>query len=149
VILVPKIDRRAILEGLKHKSTIFLGVPALYGLLCLLKPAPLDSVAYFISSGDVLPDKIRIGFELIYRRKLCNDYDLTETAPVLSVDLDDQLRPTNCVGKPLIDVSRSIRDAAWRELPVGTICILWVKGNNVMLEYYYTPEKTAEVLRCG
>lgn len=149
VILVPKIDRRAILEGLKHKPTVFLGVPALYGLLCLLKTAPLDSVAYFISGGDVLPDKIRMGFELIYRRKLCNGYGLTETAPVLSVDLDDELRPTSCVGKPLIGVSCSIRDEAGREISAGAIGILWVKGDNVMLGYYRAPEKTAEVLKDG
>lgn len=149
VILVPKIDRRAILEALAHQPTVFLGVPSLYGLLCLLKTAPLESVEYFISGGDVLPDKIRMGFELIYRRKLCNGYGLTETTPVLSVDLDDELSPTSCVGRPLIGVSCSVRDNRGHELPQGEIGILWVKGDNVMLGYYRAPEKTAEVLRDG
>lgn len=149
VILVPKIDRRAILDGIIHRPTVFLGVPALYGLLCLLKRVDLSSVEYFISGGDVLPDKIRMGFELIYRRKLCNGYGLTETTPVLAVDLDDELSPTSCVGKPLLGVSCSVRDDKGNELPQGEIGVLWVKGDNVMLGYYNAPDKTAEVLQNG
>ena len=44
IILVHKIERKSIMDGLLHKPTVFLGVPALYGLLCLMKTAPLDSV---------------------------------------------------------------------------------------------------------
>ena len=70
VIIVPRIERRFILEGLTHKPTVFLGVPALFGLMCLMKNADVDSVKYFASGGDAMPDKIRGGFELIYRRKI-------------------------------------------------------------------------------
>lgn len=149
VILVPKIDRHALLDGIAHKPTVFLGVPTLYGLLCLLKTADLSSVEYFISGGDVLPDKIRMGFELIYRRKLCNGYGLTETTPVLAVDLDDEFAQTSCVGRPLLGVSCSIRNENGAEVPHGEIGILWVKGDNIMLGYYQAPDKTSEVLQDG
>src|SRR5579872_2323275 len=62
IILVAKIERKAILDGLSHKPTVFLGVPALYGLLCLMKTAPLESVRLFVCGGDALADKIRAGF---------------------------------------------------------------------------------------
>jgi len=149
VIVVPKIQRKGILDGLKHKPTIFLGVPALYGLLCLLRNAPLDSVDFFISGGDALPDKIRAAFELIYRRKLCNGYGLTETAPLISVDLEDVAEPTNNIGRPAIGIQCSIRDENNKDMPKGEIGQLWVKGNNVMMGYYNEPEKTAEVLQDG
>ena len=72
IIIVPHIDRKHILEGFNHKPTAVVGVPALYGLLCLMKTVPLDSVRYFISGGDALPSKISMAFELIYQRKLYN-----------------------------------------------------------------------------
>jgi long-chain acyl-CoA synthetase len=149
IILVPKIDRRHILEGLHHKPTIFLGVPALYGLLCLMKTAPLDSVRLFVSGGDALPDKIRSAFGLIYRRKLVNGYGLTETTPVISANMDDETTPASNVGKPLINIACAIRDEHGNDLPQGKIGVLWVKGDNVMLGYYNTPEATAKVLQDG
>lgn len=149
IILIPKIERRYILEGLVHKPTIFLGVPALYGLLCLMKTAVLDSVRLFVSGGDALPDKIRSAFGLIYRRKLVNGYGLTETTPVISVNLDDVTVPASNVGAPLVGISCSIRDDQGNELPQGHIGILWVKGDNIMLGYYNAREATEKILKDG
>ena len=146
IILVPKIERRHILEGLEHKPTIFLGVPALYGLLCLMKTAPLESVRLFVSGGDALPDKIRAAFGLIYRRKLVNGYGLTETTPVISANLDEETVPASNVGAPLVGIKCAIRDDQGNDLPQGSIGVLWVKGDNIMLGYYNAPEATAKVL---
>ena len=136
IILVPKIERRHILEGLQHKPTVFLGVPALYGLLCLMKTAPLDSVRIFVCGGDALPDKIRSAFALVYRRKLVNGYGLTETTPVLAANLDDETVPAGNVGRPLVGVSCAIRDEHGADLTQGKIGVIWVKGDNIMLGYY-------------
>lgn len=149
IILVPKIERRHILEGLAHKPTIFLGVPALYGLLCLMKTAPLDSVRLFVSGGDALPDKIRSAFGLIYRRKLANGYGLTETTPVISANLDEETVPASNVGAPLIGIESAIRDDQDNDLPQGSIGVLWVKGDNIMLGYYNAQEATDKVLKNG
>jgi len=149
IILVSKIDRKAILEGLSHKPTIFLGVPALYGLLCLMKNAPLDSVRLFISGGDALPDKIRAGFSLLYRRKIVNGYGLTETSPVISVNLSDYTLPTNCIGRPVVGIECSIRNKEGKECDPNTIGVLWVKGDNVMMGYYKADTATAEILQNG
>lgn len=147
IIIVPKIERRYIAEGLTHKPTIFLGVPALFGLLCLMKNAKVDSVNYFASGGDAMPDKIRAAFELIYRRKIAAGYGLSETSPVLTADLDDNTEPTSNVGRPLLGVSIVIRDEQGNQLSDGQIGEVWVKGDNVMLGYYNEPVKTAEVIK--
>jgi len=149
IILVPKIERRNILEGLHHKPTIFLGVPALYGLLCLMKTAPVDSVRLFVSGGDALPDKIRSAFGLIYRRKLVNGYGLTETTPVISANLDDETVPASNVGAPLVGITCAIRDEHGADLPQGKIGVLWVQGDNVMLGYYNAQEATDKVIQNG
>jgi len=149
VILVPKIDRRYILSALKHEPTGFFGVPALYGLMCLLKTAPLDSVRFFVSGGDALPDKIRAYFSLLYRRKIANGYGLTETSPVLAFDWDDTAQPTGTLGKPVYNLDIEIRDEKGTALPQGAIGELWVKGDNIMLGYYNAPEETEKVLKDG
>ncbi len=149
IIVIPKIDRRYIINGLQHKPTIFLGVPALYGLLCLLKSAPLNSVKLFVSGGDAMPDKILALFGLIYRRKICNGYGLTETSPVIAADLSDVTEQTSNVGYPVIGVLCSIRDQHGNELSQGGIGQLWVSGDNIMLGYYQTPEATATVMHDG
>lgn len=149
VIVVPRIDRRYLLDGLKHQPTIFLGVPALYGLLALLKTAPLDSVKYFVSGGDAMPDKIRAAFGLIYRRKICSGYGLTETTPLLAADLDDHAVRTNTVGTMVCGIQSQLRDEQGALVGPGQVGQLWVKGDNIMLGYYNAPEATSAVLQDG
>lgn len=149
VIIVPQIERRSIMEALKHKPTLFLGVPALYGLMCLLKTAPLESVRLFVSGGDALSDKIRSAFALLYRRRICSGYGLTETSPVISVDLDDEIVPTNNVGRPCYGVRVEVRDAQGSVLPQGQIGEFWFAGDNIMMGYYNAPEMTSAVLKNG
>jgi long-chain acyl-CoA synthetase len=135
--------------SLQHRPTVILGIPALYGLFCLFKNLPLTQVRYFICGGDALPDKIRALFGLIYRRKLCNGYGLTEASPFISVDLDDVLEPTNTIGIPAYGIELFIKDDKENDLPPGSIGTLWVKGDNVMLGYYNAPEATKAVLKNG
>jgi long-chain acyl-CoA synthetase len=142
IIVVPKIDRRALLKGLSYKPSVFVGVPALFGLLALLKTAPIDSINYFFSGGDALPDKIRAAFELIYRRKLCNGYGISEASPVVSVDMEDVTEPTSNAGRPLYGLQVAIRDAENKDLPCNQVGLIWLKGDTIMLGYYHAPEAT-------
>jgi len=149
IVVVPKIERRALLQGLALKPTIFFGFPALFGLLIMMRTAPLDSVKFFVSGADALPDKIRMAFSLIYGRKICSGYGLTEASPVVSVDGESQDAPTNVVGRPLVGVRCQIRDEDHNPLPIGKVGVLWVAGDNIMQGYYNAPQLTKEVLHNG
>jgi long-chain acyl-CoA synthetase len=149
VIVVAKIDRKLILEGLEKEPTVFLGFPALYGLLCMMKTAPLQTIKLFVSGADMLPDKIRLLFAQIYGRKICAGYGLSEASPVVAVDLDNADDATQIVGEPFVGLACSIRDDEGNELPVGTVGTLWLKGGNVMLGYHNAPEATNKVLVNG
>lgn len=145
VILVPRIDRASLLAGLAKEPTAMLGIPGLYALFCRLKHASFDHVRYFVCGGDALPDKIRLYFEALFGRKLCNGYGLSETAPLIAVDIDDTVSSTHTVGKACEDVNIELRDKD----PHSGIGVLWVKGPNIMLGYYNAPEATAKVLIDG
>lgn len=154
VIIVPKIDRTHLKEGLAHKPTIIIGIPALYALFCRMKTADFSSVRYFFVGGDALPDKIRLYFSMMYNRVLCNGYGLTETSPALTVHTEERLDSCDTVGKPLCDVTCELRteDGVYRydpkqaQYPIG---VLWVSGDNIMLGYYNAPEATQNVLQNG
>lgn len=149
IIVVSKIDRKFILHGLHHQPTIVLGVPALYGLFCLMRSIKFGSVRYFISGGDAMPDKIRMGFELIYRRRICSGYGMTETSPLIAINFDDELCAPNTVGVPAPGILCSIRGDNNQEVPFGLKGILWVKGDNVMKGYYQDEQQTNAVLHDG
>lgn len=149
IIVVPQIDRREILAGLKERPTFFFGVPALYGLLALLKTAPLDEVKFFVSGGDVLPDKIRAAFAMVYGRKICSGYGLSEASPVVAVNMENREQPTYMVGPPLPGIEYDIRDKKGDSLSIRQVGQLWIKGDNVMIGYYKTPEATEKVLKDG
>ena len=149
IITVPKIDRRSILQGLVLKPTLFFGFPALFGLLVMMRNAPLDSINLFVSGADALPDKIRMAFSLMYGRKICSGYGLTEASPVISVDGEGQDYPTNMVGHPLVGITCQVRDDEGNPLPIGTVGTLWVAGDNIMQGYYNEPEMTTAVLSKG
>ncbi|HYL82437.1 MAG TPA: AMP-binding protein, partial [Candidatus Acidoferrum sp.] len=82
-------------------------------------------------------DFLNLGFTLI------EGYGLTETAPAVSFNPLDRIRPGS-VGVPLPDVEVRIHEPD--STGVGEIAI---RGPNVMHGYYENPEATAEVLRDG
>jgi long-chain acyl-CoA synthetase len=148
-IIVEKIERRTLLKGIAQKPTMVVAVPALYGLFCMLKTIRFGNVKYFLSGGDALSDKIRGLFELIYGRKLCNGYGLTEASPFIAIDVDDYTQPTNTIGKPFVGIEVSIRDEHGEELRKGSIGTLWIRGPNIMLGYYKAPEATRAIIKNG
>jgi|SRR5579863_84219 len=149
VIIVPKIERRFIMVGFEKKPTIVLGVPALYGLFCLMRTVPFDSVKYCVCGGDALSDKIRAYFALLYRRHIASGYGLTETAPVISFTVEDELMRTGTAGYPLLGIECSVRDDNGTQVPYGSNGELWVRAPNVMLGYYNDQAATNKVLRDG
>jgi long-chain acyl-CoA synthetase len=149
IIIVAKIDRKLIFDGLKHKPSLFLGFPALYGLLCMMKNAPLNSIKIFVSGADMLPDKIRAGFANVYGRKICAGYGLSEASPVVAVNHTNPTTTTNNVGRPLVGIECEIRDDNENKVENGVVGNIWIKGDNIMLGYYKAPENTATILKNG
>jgi long-chain acyl-CoA synthetase len=96
-----------------------------------------------------MPDKIRAAFAMIYGRKICSGYGLTEAAPVVAINHDNESAPTYVVGRPVVGIECDIRDDDGNSLKKGEIGTLWIKGDNVMLGYYKSPESTKKVLYNG
>ena len=102
----------------------------------------LDELRYLVSGGAALPRKLSKEYEML-GFPILQGYGLTETAPVLSVNLPKKCR-NESTGPPLLGIEVKIVDA--NPEGIGEIA---VKGPNVMKGYYKNDEATKEVLQEG
>ena len=101
------------------------------------------------SGAAALPAEIVAPFEAKFGGKILEGYGLTEASPVVSAHRLSGPRKLGSVGRALPGVTVSIQDDEDRPLAVGEIGEICVKGPNVMLGYYRSPEETARTVRGG
>jgi len=79
-----------------------------------------------------------------------NGYGLTETSSVTTFNFADDYvqRPESC-GAPVPVCEVKVVGADGKELPVGEVGELWIKGPNVVKGYWNKPEATAETFTDG
>ncbi|MFQ5647147.1 MAG: AMP-binding protein, partial [bacterium] len=154
IVLIPGLAREKIREGIiKHRVTVFVGIPTIYSLMSTRKLAWwqrwLNPVKVYLSGGAPLPKEVLTVFEKVYRRPLLEGYGLSEASPAVSINPPVGSRPCGSIGLPLPGVSVKIVGEDGLELPRGEVGELLVKGDNVMLGYYNQPEITARTVRDG
>jgi long-chain acyl-CoA synthetase len=134
------------------RITVFCAVPSMFAVLLRSKPAePVDfsHVRICVSGGAPMPLEVMQAFETAFGVPVLEGYGPTEASPVVSVNPIDGVRKPGSVGLPLPGVTVSIFDDADREVPVGEIGEVVVRGPNVMIGYHNQPEATAEAKRGG
>jgi acyl-[acyl-carrier-protein]-phospholipid O-acyltransferase/long-chain-fatty-acid--[acyl-carrier-protein] ligase len=114
-----------------------------------------------ITGAEKLPLDLAKSFEDRFKQKVFEGYGLTETAPVVSVNLPEptptkageQVQPSSrlgSVGKMAPGIAAEIRDPETdRKLSLHETGMLWLRGPNIFAGYLKDRERTAEVLRNG
>jgi acyl-[acyl-carrier-protein]-phospholipid O-acyltransferase/long-chain-fatty-acid--[acyl-carrier-protein] ligase len=108
-----------------------------------------------------LPLDLASHFEKRFDKKVFEGYGLTETAPVVSVNLPgpepkkpgQQVQPSSrlgSVGRMAPGIAAEIREPETnRKLSLYETGMLWLRGPNIFEGYLHDPKLTAEVLRDG
>jgi len=134
---------------IENEVTMFTGVPAMYNVLV---DAAKDNISFpklrlAASGGASLP------LEVYHKtRKLIpivEGFGLTEASPATNFNPPSGVQKPGSVGPAFPEVDVMIVDENDRELPVGEVGELVIRGPNVMKGYYKKPEETAETLRNG
>lgn len=102
---------------------------------------------FFIGGGALL-DKDLQKFYIGIGIPMYQGYGLSEATPVISSNGPDLYR-FGSSGKLVEPIEITICDADGKELPVGEMGEIVVKGENVMAGYWKNPESTAETVKNG
>ena len=138
----------------KYKVTLYMGVPTMYLALCNhpdIAKYDVKSIKACISGSAPLPLEVKRRFEELTSGKLVEGYGLSE-APTASHcnPVYGRVVPGS-IGLPLPDVEAKIMDleTGTKDLPVGEIGELALRGPVVMEGYWNMPEETDLVMREG
>ena len=146
----------------RYGCSLFLATPTfLRGYLRKAERAQLASVRLAVAGAEKLPRALAEAFAEKFGQQVMEGYGLTETSPVVSVNLPDvslndaghtvqhAYRPGS-VGKLAPGLAAQIRDPdTGAPLSLHATGMLWLQGPNIFEGYLKRPEQTADVLRDG
>lgn len=156
--LLPRFQVSEVLSTIaRERVTVFPGIPAMFAAINNhqdLKRHDLRSLRVCISGAGPLLPSIQDQFEALTGARLVEGYGLTEAGPVTHINPlggGAGTRRQRSIGVPLPDTEAKIVDMEKgdRELPVGEVGELVVRGPQVMRGYWKREEETRAVLRDG
>jgi acyl-[acyl-carrier-protein]-phospholipid O-acyltransferase/long-chain-fatty-acid--[acyl-carrier-protein] ligase len=146
----------------RYKLTLLLATPTfLRGYLRKVEPDKLHSLRLVITGAEKLALDLAKNFEERFKQRVFEGYGLTETSPVVSVNLPEpqptkpgeQVQPSSrlgSVGKMAPGIAAEIREPETdRKLSLHETGMLWLRGVNIFEGYLRDPKRTAEVLQDG
>jgi acyl-[acyl-carrier-protein]-phospholipid O-acyltransferase / long-chain-fatty-acid--[acyl-carrier-protein] ligase len=146
----------------RYKLTFLLATPTFLRVyLRKAEPEQLRTLRLIITGAEKLPLDLATHFEKRFDKKVFEGYGLTETAPVVSVNLPDsepgkpgeQVQPSSrlgSVGRLAPGMAAEIREPeTGRNLSLHETGMLWLRGANIFEGYLHDPKRTAEILRDG
>jgi long-chain acyl-CoA synthetase len=155
IVLIPNPrDMVHVLKSIeKHRVTFYPGVPTMFiGFNNFPERDQYDltSLRFAVSAAAPLAPETQETFEAVTGGKMVEAYGLTETSPAATMDPIDHPRARS-IGVPLPDTDLKIVDleTGEKEMPVGEIGEIIIKGPQVMKGYWKLPTETANALRVG
>src|SRR6266513_670595 len=146
----------------RYKLTFLLLTPTFLRLyLRKAEPEQLRTLRLIITGADKLPLDLASHFEERLHKKVFEGYGLTETAPVVSVNLPnpelpklgEHVHPSSrlgSVGRLAPGIAAEIREPETdQKLSLYDSGMLWLRGVNIFEGYLHDPKRTAEILRDG
>jgi acyl-[acyl-carrier-protein]-phospholipid O-acyltransferase/long-chain-fatty-acid--[acyl-carrier-protein] ligase len=144
----------------RHKATVLCGTSTflrLYVRNAKIHPLMLQSLRVVVAGAEKLAPDVRDAFKLKFNVDLFEGYGATETTPVASVNIPDQLddrywfvqrgQKNGTVGLPLPGTAFRIVDPhSLEKLPPQEDGLILIAGTQVMLGYLNDAEKTAQAI---
>ena len=146
----------------KYKLTLLLATPTfLRSYLRKAEPHQLRTLRLVITGAEKLPLDLAKAFEERFQQRVFEGYGLTETSPVVAVNLPEpqptkpgeEVQPSSrlgSVGKMAPGIAAEIREPETdRKLSLHESGMLWLRGVNIFEGYLNDSKRSAEVLRDG
>ncbi len=136
----------------KHKPTFYPGVPAMYVAINNyphLEKYDVSSLVACISGAAGLPVEVQQKFQKLTGARLVEGYGLSEASPVTHANPIFGDNRVGTIGLPWPDTEVKIvdTDTGEKEMGVGEVGELCIRGPQVMKGYWQMPTETANTLR--
>jgi long-chain acyl-CoA synthetase len=131
----------------KSRFTMFSGVNTLYAALADnkdLAKVDFSGLAFCISGGMATQDAVARRWKQISGKAIVEGYGLSETSPIVTVNLPNLEEFSGTIGYPQPSTHISIRLEDGSPAPFGERGELCVKGPQVMAGYWRKPHETQE-----
>ncbi|MGA3065805.1 MAG: AMP-binding protein [Tepidisphaeraceae bacterium] len=146
VIYMARFNPVAVVNTIRQrKVSLVFAVPSMFAAIAHLKNASAEdfnSAYLMISGAEPLPVPLREKFQERFGVTLYEGYGLSETSPAVALSTPFGSR-MGSVGKALPGVIIKITDDNGREVGVGEVGEIWLKGPMVTRGYYNLPAETA------
>jgi long-chain acyl-CoA synthetase len=157
IILVPNArDIKHLLQLIDKEKPTFFPIVATLAISIYSHPAAakydVTSLKLSIAGAMALPPEVTRKYEEATDSIIIEGFGLSEASPVTHANpLDKEKRKVGSIGLPFPSTDCKIVDLEdkTKDLPVGEIGELAVKGPQVMAGYHNRPDETAEVLQDG
>jgi acyl-[acyl-carrier-protein]-phospholipid O-acyltransferase/long-chain-fatty-acid--[acyl-carrier-protein] ligase len=144
----------------EYRGTVLLGTSTFFRLYvrnARIQPLMLQSLRLAVAGAEKLSTEVRESFRAKFGKDILEGYGSTETTPVASVNIPDQLDTTEwkvqigskpgTVGMPVPGASFRVVDPdTLQDLPLGEEGLVLIGGTQVMLGYLNDPERTAKAI---
>jgi len=144
MIFLPKFDVAEVIRNLP-RATVMMGVPTYYTRL-MEQPdftkQLCSGMRLFISGSAPLLEQTFLDFKEHTGFELIDRYGMTETGANCSLPVDGPRIP-GTVGLPLPGVTMRVVDLNGKEVPLGEVGEIQLKGDNVLAGYWRKPAETA------
>jgi long-chain acyl-CoA synthetase len=152
--LLERFEPERLLELLRRdRLTVMAGVPTMWNAMLHaagdFSPADFESLRLAASGGAAMPTEVMNAFERRFGCVILEGYGLSETTGAATFNGLHRERKPACVGIALPRCEVEIRDGEGREVQVGEVGEVHVRGPVVMRGYWNRPDATAEALTDG
>jgi long-chain acyl-CoA synthetase len=145
VYYIPRFSPAGAVERIRQDDiSIFLAIPSMYNAIARLKNVNEDafkSLSLAVSGGEPLPGRTARLFRERCGLELLEGYGLTETSPVLSINLP-WAHKVGSVGRAIPGVSFRVVDDEGRDVEPGQPGEILAAGPGIMHGYYRKPDET-------
>lgn len=165
VYFLPHFSPRAVLDAIEERrSTVFIGVPAMYRMLLEAgaEGRDLSSVRVWISGADVMPPDLARRFKkmgaaatlpfvgrTVGEATFAQGYGMVELGGASSMKVSPpgtSLGLGDFLGLSMLGWDTRVVDEAGNDVDSGEVGELLVKGPHVLRRYHGDPEKTSETV---
>lgn len=146
---LPRFQPTQVAETIRREGiSVFMAVPSMYAAMLRLKDQPPDALRGLrlaISGGEPLPANVAAAFEQRWGVRLHEGYGLTETSPVVAINMPWAYQKGS-VGLPLPGLEARIVGDDGAVAAPGSSGEIQVRGHCVMKAYLNRPAETAAVI---